>query len=297
MPRTTDSLSPRVRGRAGEVGVGPAVLVAADALELRVELLDRCHAGVLPVEVDVAGCVVVPERAACRDAGRWWCRRRRRGRWSPAAGRGVPSSRAKTSVSASHSCGNSAATWATGQWCWQSWSPARRGADRRGVAVAGERLGEDVGAVLGLGGVDQGAVAVLELGGAAAGELGHGLGAAGVAQEAQRAGGEVVVGLDERVAPGVGEHEDLGRPAAPAGAVARAARAPRGRPSATRWSRWRRTAAGVRDSRSASAAAVEGPFSRIERATRSRVGASSSAARRRRRRRARLHVFHNTIVS
>src|SRR5205814_9864506 len=37
---------------------------------------------------------------------------------------GVPSSLPKASVSASQSCGNSAATCATGQWCWQSCSPA-----------------------------------------------------------------------------------------------------------------------------------------------------------------------------
>src|SRR5207302_1852777 len=37
---------------------------------------------------------------------------------------GVPSSLPNASVSASHSCGNSAATCATGQWCWQSCSPA-----------------------------------------------------------------------------------------------------------------------------------------------------------------------------
>jgi len=36
---------------------------------------------------------------------------------------GVPSRRPNASVSASQSCGNSAATWATGQWCWQSCSP------------------------------------------------------------------------------------------------------------------------------------------------------------------------------
>src|SRR5215472_13320854 len=36
---------------------------------------------------------------------------------------GVPSSLPNASVSASHSCGNSAATCATGQWCWQICSP------------------------------------------------------------------------------------------------------------------------------------------------------------------------------
>ena len=35
----------------------------------------------------------------------------------------VPTSRPITAVSASHSCGNSAATCATGQWCWQSCPP------------------------------------------------------------------------------------------------------------------------------------------------------------------------------
>jgi hypothetical protein len=35
----------------------------------------------------------------------------------------VPTSRPITAVSASQSCGNSAATCATGQWCWQSWPP------------------------------------------------------------------------------------------------------------------------------------------------------------------------------
>ena len=41
----------------------------------------------------------------------------------------VPSSRAKTLVSTSHSWGKRAATWATGQWCWQSspssWADAK----------------------------------------------------------------------------------------------------------------------------------------------------------------------------
>src|SRR5699024_487075 len=41
----------------------------------------------------------------------------------------VPSSRAKTSVSASHSCGNCSATCATGQWCWHSCSPSMTGED------------------------------------------------------------------------------------------------------------------------------------------------------------------------
>ncbi len=95
----------------------------------------------------------------------------------------------------------------------------RRAAHRGGVAVLAQRLGEHLGASSGSAASSTVAVAVLELGGAAAGELGDGFGAARLAQEAQRAGGQVVVGLDERVAAGVGEHEDLGRAAAAAGAV------------------------------------------------------------------------------
>ena len=77
----------------------------------------------------------------------------------------------------------------------------RRGRDRRGVAVVAQRLGQHLGAIArapALG--SELAVAGLELGGAAAGELGDRVVAGRLAQEAQRAGGEVVVGLDERVA-------------------------------------------------------------------------------------------------
>ena len=74
-----------------------------------------------------------------------WCTPRRRGRWWPGAARGVPSTREMTSVSASHSWGNSSATWATGQWCWQSCSPTGHVARRGGVPLGGERPGQRLG--------------------------------------------------------------------------------------------------------------------------------------------------------
>src|SRR5699024_465785 len=119
-------------GCARDVGVGPAEVVPAQAGELRVgflyrvALVGRCrHWGVLPklfepdgsgtdtppaVTVSAAvgfllwsGTFVVHTPSPCAIvASRWTC---------------CPSSRANTSVSASHSCGNSAATCATGQWC------------------------------------------------------------------------------------------------------------------------------------------------------------------------------------
>ena len=69
--------------RPGVVAVGPAELVAADALQLGVELFDGRH-------------VVPLGGGACRDrwscagvmAGCRWCRHRRRGRWWPGAARG-----------------------------------------------------------------------------------------------------------------------------------------------------------------------------------------------------------------
>ena len=53
-------------------------------------------------------CVVHTPSPLAIVARRWTC---------------VPTSREMTRVSASHSCGNSAATCATGQWCWHSWPP------------------------------------------------------------------------------------------------------------------------------------------------------------------------------
>src|SRR5262252_1934667 len=105
-------------GRAGHVGVGPAELIRAQLFELVirggrhvcepsglsvVSLRFRSRAGVQVTWVVQipSPCAIVASRCT-----------------------GVPSSLPNASVSASHSCGNSAATCATGQWCWQSCSPA-----------------------------------------------------------------------------------------------------------------------------------------------------------------------------
>ncbi len=69
-------------------------------------------------------------------------------------------------------------------------------------------------------GRDGSGVAPLELGDAPPGELGHGVRAAGLGEEPQRADREVVVGRLERVAPGVGHAVDACRPTASAGELA-----------------------------------------------------------------------------
>ena len=63
------------------------------------------------------------------------------------------------SVSASHSCGNSWATWDTGQCCWHSCSPAAspssRGSDRTDAAYPSlekTRASASAGRQLGVGG-------------------------------------------------------------------------------------------------------------------------------------------------
>ena len=86
--------------------------------------------------------------------------------------------------------------------------------DRGGVPVVGQRLGERGGAVLGA--VEAVAVAVLELGDPRLGErLDRGVAAGGL-QEAQRAGGEVVVGARAGGVAGVGEGVAAGGAAAAA---------------------------------------------------------------------------------
>jgi hypothetical protein len=133
------------------------------------------------------------------------------------------------------------------------------------VSVARERLGERLGpGPLGRL-LDGRAVAGLELGDPLAGERGDGLAATLLLDEAQRAGGEVVVVLVEGVPPGGRDTEDPRRTATAPGARSSIS------PSARRASRWRRTAAAVRPSPSASTAAVVGPCSRRVRATLLRV--------------------------
>src|SRR5439155_15836267 len=111
-------VEPPARGFAGCVRVGPAVLVPAEPGELlsgarRGDLLG--HRAVLTVCSSVdkmrcgpGMCVVHTPSPLAIVASRCTC---------------VPTRREITWVSASHSCGNSAATCATGQWCWQSWPP------------------------------------------------------------------------------------------------------------------------------------------------------------------------------
>ena len=104
----------------------------------------------------------------------------------------------------------------------------------------------------------------------------HGVLAPGLGEEAQRLDGEVVVLLVEAVAARLGEREDLRRATAAARAVdlllARLDDALLEQVVEVAAYGGRASGRGARRA----SAAVDGPFSRIERATRSRVGASPS---------------------
>ena len=138
-------------------------------------------------------------------ASRWTCR---------------PRTLPIASVSASHSWGNSWATWATGQCCWQSCSPIGELADAGGVALVGEHLGQRLGGrELGVGGADVG-VAGLDEADPAAGEVHDGLLALVSARKRERLHGEVVVLVVEAGRDRLSvSAEDAGRAAASAGAV------------------------------------------------------------------------------
>jgi len=85
-----------------------------------------------------------------------------------------------------------------------------------GVTVGGQRLGQrlDPGGELAPGPLaHHRRVPALQVGDLGAGKLGDGLGTCAVGQEPQRACGQVVVGVLECAAPGVGDDEHLGRPA------------------------------------------------------------------------------------
>ena len=191
---------------------------------------------------------------------------------------GVPSRRPNASVSASHSCGNSAATWATGQWCWQSCSPPsaiargpdrqprrrsrRRTAPRPAPATRWSRRGR----------LDQPAgTCARARRSACRANSATAPGPGPLGQEAQGAGGQVVVGVLEGAAAGVGDREQPGRPAAAAAAVRPARSWPRPcrRPAGCPGGGGRRP--DVRPSRADRPAAVTGPFSRMRRAIRPRV--------------------------
>ena len=95
---------------------------------------------------------------------------------------------------------------------------AGRGSRDRGrVAVAAEYLGEHRSPLMRVSRLDDAAIALLELGGAASGEGRDGVGTTSLAQEPECAHRQVVVGLGERVTPEVGEQELLGRATPPAG--------------------------------------------------------------------------------
>ena len=121
------------------------------------------------------------------------------------------------SVSASHSCGNSWATWETGQCCWQSCSPASGIAfDGGRVALVGEDAREHLDrAQLGAGRRDL-AEPVLDERHPLVCERLHGLVTAGLVQEPERLDREVVVLLVEALAPALGEREHLRRASAAA---------------------------------------------------------------------------------
>ena len=88
-----------------------------------------------------------------------------------------------------------------------------RRARRGGVAVGGQRLGQrlDPGRELALG--HHRCVPALQVSQLPAGELGDRLRTCRFGQEPQRARGQVIVGVLECAPPGVGDDEDLGRPA------------------------------------------------------------------------------------
>src|SRR5579863_5109502 len=92
--------------------------------------------------------------------------------------------------------------------------PQRRGAGRRGgVTVRGQRLRER-GDLVRAGRRHRRPVPALQFGHLPAGELGDRFWPRRLGEEAERAGGQVVVGVLERAAARVGDREQLGRAAA-----------------------------------------------------------------------------------
>lgn len=96
---------------------------------------------------------------------------------------------------------------------------ARTGADRGGVAVKGQRIGESLRSLRLADRRDQRAIPRLELGHPTPGELLDGRLAAGLTQEAQGVHCKVVVCLVEGIASGVGDREHLGWATPATGAV------------------------------------------------------------------------------
>jgi hypothetical protein len=87
------------------------------------------------------------------------------------------------------------------------------------VAVYGERLSQRPHPIGQRRGRDNRPVPALKLADLTAGELGDGLGSGSLGQEAQGAGGQVVIGVLEGTAASIGDREQPRRPAATAVAV------------------------------------------------------------------------------
>ena len=188
------------RVRAGGVGVGPAELVAAEAFEL----------GRGRWRSSMRSSRRGPSGAAPVRCGTTWCRRGRRGRWWPGAARGCRAGRRKPPSRPRTAAGNSAATWATGQWCWHSWSPGSRGGRRRGETLGGQRGCKSLRPVLGCCSGDRGAYALHERGDPGPREVQHRVVAHDLLQVSQGVHGQVVVALLEGVPTDLGEAEHLG---------------------------------------------------------------------------------------
>ena len=299
---------PAARGGAGGVGVGPAVLVGAEALELRVAW-PRCAVVIGCPSIGGWSVRVVDVDRDGSGSGRAWCRRARRAasvarRWTC-----TPSSRANASVSASHSCGNSRGD-VLHRAVPLAELDAGRGAGHRpgagGVAVGGQRRGQRLGA-----GRRRPCPAASTTSGVALLELAHpgsrrtarprpAPSSSARKRSAEAARSSYVAG--QRAVAGVGQDVGPGRTAAAARRPDRApAQRSATRPSASRASRCRRTAAGVSPRRSAEVGG--GDRARARRRpgpTRSRVrvvqtvrGAQPAGARRATGRR----EIHNTSVT
>ena len=298
---------------AGGVGVGPAVLVAAEAVELGVVPWWSCGLPSWRVSWCWSGARRVP---AARRAGRGWCRRGRRGRAWPGAGRARRAA-GRTRRSRPRRAGGTPARRAArgsgpGTTARRAGYAGRGRADRRGVAVDGEALGQGLRArpTASRRRPRRAGVAALELTDALLGERADGVVAEAGPQVAQRGRGEVVVpGGHRRVAAVGGDVAPGGPAAAAAGRSGDCQTATR--PSAARASRCRRTAAGVEPEPAGQHAGADGPGlehrpadtvagPRVRRltGTRRRGQRGHRHGRRRRRHRARPHRFsyHHCVV-
>ena len=197
-----------------------------------------------------SGCRRPSRPGRAGRSGRGSCRRHRRGRWSPVVGRACraggrrPRSRPRTARGTARRRGRPGSGAGTAAPPQPGRCPGR--ARRGSVTVAGQGGRERLGALPGRSGVDDRAVAGLELATRWRAKAPTASRPPVSLEEAQRAGGQVVVGLVERVATGVGDARTAG-PAGPGrGPRCGAARAPRParRPAARPGAGVRRRASG-----------------------------------------------------